>query len=59
VDYVVIDRLSIDGHDSEEDMAPIPREIEVAGRPLRVIAEFGPWVLARVSDIGRHARGGA
>lgn len=53
-DYVVLDRAVLASAESSRSDRPPPRELEVDGHALRVLAEFGPWVLARVggSDEG-------
>lgn len=47
LDYVVLDRKVVDPGPSRSDTR-LPRELELRGHRLRIVAEFGSWMLARV-----------
>ena len=46
LDYLVLDRRDVLGIDPAA--GPGPREVDFAGLRLRIVAQFGAWVLARV-----------
>ncbi len=47
LDYVVLDRRVVDRGSLGPGTRP-PRDLEIAGRRLQIVAEFGSWMLARV-----------
>lgn len=47
LDYVVLDRRVVDDRKPTDEERP-PRHLEIRGRHLQVVAEFGTWLLAKV-----------